>query len=279
MDDFSTNLDCAFVAHFLFQTDFLDLTDRALHNVFETRQKSSNSSLDADEWLDALKGLINLTQAEKVGRFNGTYPLINATSNILMLEANITELVERNATMEEIVSWVQNSTTSRWGFNISQSDVEYLAKHWFGNASAAVGFNTPSGELSAWTNSAYPNLTMHVDKILAEATEYYKEFGNTTVPNLSELMREFLEAEGHFDRGVVRREMEYIISDAANSLPNAELNASDIITSNFKFLDGIAAIFNDSVPELEFANNMAVSQMVVMKSVLTQVRESSVVHI
>ena len=213
----------------------------------------------------ALERLVDTIEEKLVYELNST-----SIGNITMesfstLVGNVTQLIEENATMEELLDWVETVAVSRWDYNSSLNYLDEMARAWLANVTSGIGFNSTS----EWAG-VYANVTTHIDAFWEESTKKLNEYVSATLEDIIPLVNEFLY---DFDRPSLALEMQSVLASFFQSLDfETERNASRIILANFAALDGFASVFNDSIPEMRLADNLAVAQLALTNSMLNQVR-------
>ena len=213
----------------------------------------------------ALERLVDTIEEKLVYELNST-----SIGNITMesfstLVGNVTQLIEENATMEELLDWVETVAVSRWDYNSSLNYLDEMARAWLANVTSVIGFNSTS----EWAG-VYANVTTHIDAFWEESTKKLNEYVSATLEDIIPLVNEFLY---DFDRPSLALEMQSVLASFFQSLDfETERNASRIILANFAALDGFASVFNDSIPEMRLADNLAVAQLALTNSMLNQVR-------
>ena len=127
----------------------------------------------------ALERLVNSIEEELVYDLNST-----SIGNITMesfstLVGNVTQLIEENATMEELIDWVETIAVSRWDYNSSLSYLDKMARAWLANVTSGIDLNSTSHQISEWAG-VYSNISTHIDEFWAESTQNFNEYVNPT---------------------------------------------------------------------------------------------------
>jgi hypothetical protein len=150
-----------------------------------------------------------------------------------------------NATLDELMQWVAEI---------------------FDDVNELMGSNTTVGDLSSWVIDLFSKVTKSAVNKTANET-------GLNLTKLVEYVHDFVEEEGSFERESLVQAIEELIDGVMGSLSfDSTVNSSALVASVFELLDSTSIQLEGDFPPDELSNTLALSSIVVVDSVLREVR-------